>query len=400
MDLTLFGNESPGRLVAISGDDERGSWTHQAFVPDPLPVESPVLMGQTYRVVADARAALAALDSTAQQLPEPTLFRQPALRREAQSTSALEGTYAPLARVLEADEETPDNLDMREILNYVRMAEHGFGWVADGRPLNASVVLDLQRILMEGLPLAPSSGRVRDVQVVIGLREGVGRSQPAVQGARFVPSPPGAQLEADLRAAVDWIATDHSRHIDPVVAAAMAHYQFEALHPFRDGNGRIGRYLIVLHLLHQGVISEPTLTVSPWFEARRSEYYDRLLAVSTVGDWDGFVGFFATGLQAAAELTRRQMLALSRVREELRSVVRASRLRADTAVALIDVAVARPTFTVRQAHEALGVSYPRANTVVGQLMELGVLNVVDPDAYKRRFFAPRVLDVLLAGDEP
>lgn len=394
----MFGNESPGQLVAINGGDERGSWAHHAFVPNPLARTSPALSGQTYRAVADARATLAALDSTARQLPEPTLFRQPALRQEAQSTSALEGTYAPLARVLEADEESPDNLDMREILNYVRMAEHGFGWVGDGRPINASLVLDLQGILMQGMPLESSSGRVRDVQVVIGQREGADPSAPAVEGARFVPSPPGGQLEADLRAVVDWIGDDHSSEIDPVVAAAMAHYQFETLHPFRDGNGRIGRHLIVLHLVHQQVLSEPTLTVSPWFESRRTTYYDRLLAVSAQGDWDGFVSFFATGLRVAAELTRRQMLALSQVRDQLRATVRASRLRADTAVALIDVAVARPTFTVRQAHESLGVSYPRANALVGQLMELGVLDVVDADAYKRRFFAPAILDVLLAGE--
>jgi Fic family protein len=394
----MFGNASPGRLVAITGGDERGSWVHQAFVPDPLPSNSPSLAGRTYRVVADARAALAALDSTARQLPEPTLFRHPALRREAQSTSALEGTYAPLARVLEADEDSPDSQDLREILNYVRMAEHGFAWVGEGRPLNSSLVLDLQRILMVGMPLAPSSGRVREVQVVIGQRPGADPLAPAVEGARFVPSPPGGQLEADLRAAVEWMSADHSGEIDPVVAAAMAHYQFETLHPFRDGNGRIGRYLIVLQLLHQGVLSEPTLTVSPWFEARRNAYYDRLLAVSTDGDWDGFVEFFATALHSAAELTRRQMLALSQVREDLRTMVRASKLRASTAVALIDVAVARPTFTVRQAHEALAVSYHRANALVGQLMQIGVLRVVDPDAYKRRFYAPAVLDVLLAGE--
>lgn len=394
----MFGNESPGQLVAISGGNERGSWTHQAFVPNSLPDISPALSGQTYRAVANARAALAALDSTARHLPDPTLFRQPALRREAQSTSALEGTYAPLARVLEADEESPDTLDMREILNYVRMAEHGFGWVAEGRPFNASLVLDLQAILMQGMPLQSSSGRVRDVQVVIGQRLGAAPSAPAVAGARFVPSPPGAQLETDLRAAIDWIGADHSEEIDPVVAAAMAHYQFETLHPFRDGNGRIGRYLIVLQLLHQQVLSEPTLTVSPWFEARRTAYYDRLLGVSTHGDWDGYISFFATGLHAAAELTRRQMLALSQARDDLRAIVRASKLRADTAVSLIDVAVAKPTFTVRQAHEALGVSYPRANALVSQLMELGVLDVVNPDAYKRRFYAPAVLDVILASD--
>lgn len=367
-------------------------------MPDPLPGTSPELSGSTYRAVADARAALAALDSTARQLPDPTLFRQPALRREAQSTSALEGTYAPLAAVLRADEDSPESIDLREILNYVRMAEYGFGCVADGRPLSVSLLGALQGILMEGMPLESSSGRIRETQVVIGRREGYDPSGTAIQAARFIPTPPGSQLEAGIRDLGDWMGRDHGSEIDPVVAAAMAHYQFETLHPFRDGNGRLGRFLIVAHLTIQEVLAEPTLTVSPWFEARRTEYYDRLLAVSTHGDWDGFVKFFATGLADAAQLTQRQMLALRDVQEGLRERVRQSKLRAGTAMALADLSVAHPSFTVRQAAEALNVSYPRANELVSQLMEIGVLNVLDPEAYKRRFFSPAVIDVLVGGE--
>lgn len=385
--------------MPISGGDAgSGDWSHYAFVPESLPTTSPALSGAAYRAVADARAALAALDSTAMLLPDPTLFRQPALRREAQSTSALEGTYAPLAAVLQADEDSPRSPELLEILNYVRMAEHGFAWLQDGRPLSVSVLLELHRLLMDGTPLGSTSGRVRDLQVVIGQRADADPLLPTVHGARFVPSPPGAQLEADLRDLMDWMGLDHGAEIDPVVAAAMAHYQFETLHPFQDGNGRIGRYLVVAHLLQLGLLSEPTLTVSPWFEARRAAYYDRLLGVSSAGDWDNFVRFFAHGLSAAAQLTRSQMLALSHVQGELRAAVRESPLRAEKAVALMDLAVARPTFTVRQAQSALNLSYGRANALVGQLVDLGLLAVLDPQAYKRRFFAPAVIAVLTRGE--
>lgn len=394
----MFGKSSLGRLVSIKGSDpRRGDWEHRAFVPHPLPSDSPELSGRTYRAVAEARASLAALDSTARQLPDPTLFRQPALRREAQSTSALEGTYAPLAVVLEADEFNPGSLDLTEILNYVRMAEHGFAWVGDGRPLSLAFLTDLQGILMDGTPLEDSSGRLREMQVVIGVRDDITVTTPSVHTARFVPPPPGPELEAGLRSLAEWMTASHDE-IDPVVAAAMAHYQFETLHPFRDGNGRVGRFLVVLQLLTHHVLTEPTLTVSPWFEARRTAYYDRLLAVSAQGDWDRFVAFFATGLAAAADLTRRQMLALRAVQETLRETVRQSKLRAETAVALVDLAVARPSFTVGQVQQALDVSYPRANQLVSQLMEIGVLQVVDATAYKRRFFAPAVIDVLLSDE--
>ncbi len=394
----MFGKGSPGSLVPIAGTDPvQGAWTHRAFVPDPLGTEMPRLEAVTYLAVANARAALAALDSTARQLPNPTLLRLPTLRREAQSTSALEGTYAPLSDVLTADEDAPATAELIEVLNYVRMATVGFEAIAAGRSLSVPLLGDLQGILMRGTPLHSVSGHVRDGQVVIGRREGAGVLEFPVRSARFVPAPAGVALETGVRDLVDWIRADHSGQIDPVVAAAMSHYQFETLHPFRDGNGRLGRYLVVLHLQLCGILSEPTLTVSPWFEARRATYYDRLLEVSTEGKWDAFVRFFAEGLRAAADQTRRQMIALVGVQAELKERVRASALRADSAHALVDFAVANPSFTVRKVESALNLSYGRANSLVAQLVDLDVLRPLDPDAYKRRFFAPRVLSVLTEG---
>jgi Fic family protein len=166
MDLAMFRNDAPGQLVAISGNDPAlGPWKHRAFVPSPLGPDMPALSPATYLRVADARAALAALDSTARQLPNPTLLRSPTLRTEAQSTSALEGTYAPLAQVLTADEDEPGSPDMREILNYLRMANHGFAWVHEGRPITTALLCDLNALLMTGMPLASVSGRLRDQQV-------------------------------------------------------------------------------------------------------------------------------------------------------------------------------------------------------------------------------------------
>jgi Fic family protein len=394
----MFVNEHAGSLVDIAGvDPVAGEWRHKAFVPAPLKDEMPQLSTPTFLAVSAARAALAALDSTAGQLPDPTLLRLPMLRREAQSTSALEGTYAPLAQVMTADEEDPTSVELAEIFNYVRMANHAFHWIAEGRPISTTLLEDLQDLLMRGTPLAAESGHLRDTQVVIGRR---GDAQPdmlAVHAARFIPPPPGDKLTTGLQDLVDWMRRDHTTTIDPVVAAAMSHYQLETLHPFADGNGRLGRLLIILHLHAAGVLTEPTLTVSPWFEARRSEYYDRLLAVSTHGAWDEFMRFFSIGLHESANATRRQMLELVSVQSQLKAIVRASTLRADSAHALVDVAVANPAFTVRNVEAMLGVSYGRANKLVSQLMDLGVLDVVDANAYKRRFFAPRVMAVITGG---
>lgn len=397
----MFENDIPGSLVPIHGTDPQlGEWTHSAFLPNPLSEDMPDLSAETYLVVLNARAALAALDATARQLPNPTLFRTPALRREAQSTSALEGTYAPLAEVLTADEDAPSTPELVEVLNYVSMANLGFARVAVGQPISVALLGELHETLMRGTPQQRDSGRVRDRQVVIGRRAGADPFGFPVHAARFVPAPPSPELEIRVRDLTDWMRRDHTERIDPVVAAAMAHYQFETLHPFNDGNGRIGRYLVVLHLQAQGILGEPTLTVSPWFEARRPDYYDRLLAVSTRGDWDSFVRFFAQGIRVAADTTRRQMLDLVHVQQRLGEQLRQSSLRARSAHALVDFAVANPSFTVRRAAAGIGLSYGRANALISQLVELGILRRLgEESAYQRRFYAPSVLNVLTGMED-
>ena len=351
----MFVNNTSGSLVDVTAPD--GS-PGKAFVPAPLPDDMPALSASTILAVAEARAALAALDTTSAQLPDPTLLRAPTLRREAQATSE------------------PATLDLVEILNYERMANYGFGWVGDGRPITTAFLEDLHGILMRGTPLAGGSGRLRDTQVVIGKRAGGAAHSNPLAAARFVPSPPGDHLKDGLDGLVGWMRQDHRARVDPVVATAMSHYQLETLHPAI------------------GVLTEPTLTVSSWFEARRTDYYDHLLAVSTRGDWDPFIGFFAAGLRASAESTRTQMRALVRVQAELADVVGGSNLRSANARALDDLAIANPSLTVRQVEARLGISYGRANALISQLMELGILDVVDEKAYKRIFFASRVIDVL------
>lgn len=390
----MFVNDTSGSLVDVTAPD--GS-LGKAFVPAPLSGEMPALSASTILAVAEARAALAALDSTTAQLPDPTLLRTPTLRREAQATSALEGTYAPLKQVLTADADEPATPDLVEILNYERMANYGFEWIGDGRPITTAFLQDLHGILMRDTPLADRSGRLRDTQAVIGNRADATTYSNPLSAARFVPPPPGDHLRTGVADLVGWMRQNHHGRVDPVVAAAMSHYQLETLHPFVDGNGRLGRLLIVLHLQAVGVLTEPTLTVSPWFEARRTDYYDHLLAVSTRGAWDPFIGFFAAGLRASAESTRSQMRALVRVQAELIDIVGGSSLRSANARALVDMAVANPAFTVRHVEKGLGISYGRANALIGQLMNLGILDVVDERAYKRIFFTPRVIDAL-TGD--
>lgn len=172
MDVELFRNSPSGELVRISGTSASGPWTHHAFLPHPLTEVGPTLTSAAYRSVADARAALAALDATAARLPNPRLFRHSSLRLEAQSTAALEGTYEPLARVLTEDPGDGHDPSMREVLNYLTVAETAFEWAAQGRAWSLSTIGELHRMLIKGTAGERDYSGVRPIQVVVGRRGG------------------------------------------------------------------------------------------------------------------------------------------------------------------------------------------------------------------------------------
>lgn len=401
VDVKLFQSGSAGDLIPITGSTPSGTaWEHVAFVPRPLEQQSPALSDRAYRSVAEARAALGALDSTAQRMPNPRLFRGSTLRFEAQSTAALEGTYEPLARVLAADADELSDPSLREVINYVEVAEQAFAWVEEGRPWSVPLLANLHHVLLSGTSSERDhSGQVRPIQVVVGRRDRVSAREIPIKAARYVPPPPGPDLESRFRDLLTWMQSDTRSEIDPVVAAAMGHYEFEALHPFHDGNGRLGRLLIVLQLYGAGVLTEPTISVSPWFEARRSQYYDALMGVSTQGDWSTWVEFFALGLAESAAATQRRMVVLADIQAELTEKLASSRIRTAKALVLVDLAVARPTFTIVEAAEALDVKYPWAKKLIDSLIGLDILAPYGDRTYNRRFHAPAVMAALLAGHE-
>jgi cell filamentation protein, protein adenylyltransferase len=320
MDHDALAASPLGTVVPITGTDALTGreFEHFAYVPNPLPAEVE-LRSATWKQVAAAEAALGRLDQASQQFPEPALLRRPALRREAQSTSALEGTYAPFETVLASETEERRGLpvELREVLNYVVAAEEGFSWVQD-RPINVGLVEHLQSVLVADTPgERHDPGRIRERQVFIGSR-----GLP-IEDSRFVPPPPGASLRAAVSDWIDWL-NQPPADLPPVVRAAMAHYQFEALHPFFDGNGRIGRLLIAMSFVRERVLREPILVVSPWFEARRNAYQDGLLNLSVTGQWDDWIGFFATGVGEAADTTRLRVERLMAWREQALERVRAA----------------------------------------------------------------------------
>ena len=388
MDIELVRGSPIGTVVPISGFDQRtgDEYTHWAYVPDPLPATLD-LTAATWTTVARAEAALARLDEAARQLPEPSLLRRPSLRREAQSTSALEGTFAPLEDVLvpEVDERETLPAEVRENLNYVVAAEEGFRWVAD-RPLTRGLLGNLQRLLVHGTAGEHSdAGGLRDRQVVIGA------PGSRVVDARFVPPPPGDQLDAGVDQWLAWVGTP-PEDLSPVVRAALAHYQFETLHPFSDGNGRIGRLLIVLQLMRDSVLQEPILVVSPWFEARRAAYQDGLLALTVSGEWDAWVSFFASGVAAGAESTRQSIEDLLAWRDEAIATVRRARS-SGVPERLAGELIGAPVLMAGQVAARHGITHQGAMNALRRLSFLGLLEETERRG-RRVFVATAVIRIL------
>lgn len=385
--------QSPiGRLVPINGIDPwRGEhYEHQAFVPDPLPesVDELALSAETWSAVVRAAASLAKLDQAGRQVPNPDLLRRPTLRREAQSTSALEGTYAAFTDLLEADLDegrAARSAEVREVLNYVQAAERAFEWIEE-RPLTLGVLGELQRILVRDTPGELSdAGGIRDRQVVVGAQR-----RPITE-SRYVPPPPGDLLKSGMDSWLHWLNT--SSDIPGVVRAALAHYQFESLHPFSDGNGRLGRLIVVLQLMQYEVLHYSLLIVSPWFEARRRDYQDELLRVSQTGNFDPWVRFFADGLQAQADETLRRIEALLNYQDELRTLVHDQQIRGVRAQ-IMEAIVGQPIIAVPWAAERYGVSYQAANEAVARLVKDDILHETTGRNYDRLFASVRVLRIV------
>ncbi|UGT59437.1 Fic family protein [Nocardia asteroides] len=391
MDLDAMRGSPIGQLVPTSGFDRRFAerFTCSAYLPDPLP-RSLQLSTQTWSLVVDATAAMARADEAAAKLPNPSLLVRPTTRREAVSTSAIEGTYAALTDVLEADFLELNQLSesVGEVQNYVRAAELAYQWVADGRPITVRLLEDLQAVLVRGTHSdGRDAGSVRTTQVFIG----VGRGR--VENARFVPPPPGDLLRDGLAAWERWVR--EPSELPAIVRIALAHYQFEALHPFTDGNGRLGRLVALLQLVVSGELRSPVLNLSAWLETNRAEYQNGLLDVSLTGRWDPWVAFLSAAIHAEALETSARAERLSRLREQFQDRVRHLR-RGSAAVAIAQDLIGYPMLTARLAAELHGVSYQTANEGIKKLVELGVLRQRAEGRYDRIFVCDPVLRALEA----
>jgi len=382
MDPESFRLSPAGRLVRSPS----GYW---AFVPNPLPPEIPWTV-ELIALLSEADRELGELAGLGRLLPNPHLLIRPFVRREAVLSSRIEGTQASLSDLyayeagqLALFEATSD---VREVYNYVRALEYGLERLQD-LPLSLRLIREMHALLLEGVRgehLTP--GEFRRSQ------NWIGPAGCTLEEAPFVP-PPVAEMQEALDAFEKFLHQPLS--LPPLVRLGLIHYQFEAIHPFLDGNGRIGRLLITLLLCAWGLLPQPLLYLSAYFEAHRQAYYDLLLAVSQKGAWKEWLTFFLRGVKEqardAVSRARRLQILREKYRERLQTARAAARL-----LQVVDFLFAQPVFTVKRVGDTLGVDFSAAQRYVSHLEEEGLVEEITGQARNRIYRASELLKAIEA----
>lgn len=365
----------------------------KAFIPLPLPPDPPLdLGGDRQRSLERALVALGRLDSISTILPDPLLFLYTYVRREAVLSAQIEGTQSSLSDLLLFElAETPGVPvdDVVEVSNYVAALEHGMTRLREGFPLSNRLAREMHALLLRkgrGSEKAPGEFR-RSQNWIGGTRPG---------NAHFVP-PPATSVEECMAA---WERFLHDGTQPALTKAALAHVQFETIHPFLDGNGRLGRLFIALILHHERLLAQPLLYLSLYFKRQRAEYYRLLDVVRQEGDWEAWIDFFLEGVeQTAGEAvsTAQRLLALFRENtERLQGTGRSS----GTVLRVHASMCKRPILTLSEAGRLSGLSFPAVAKGMNALVQEGIVREMTGRKRNRAFVYERYLSILSEGTEP
>jgi Fic family protein len=375
-----------GRYLKIATAGE----SFKAFVPAPLPPRPAIEWSPALRSRFDAALlALGRLDAVTDLLPNAALLLYSFVRKEAVLSSMIEGTQSSLADLMlfELDEQPGVPLDdAREVSRYVAALEHGLERVRGGFPLSLRLIRDVHERLMQGV----RGGAARPGEFR-GVQNWIGRYGTTLRDADYVPPPPPEMLQA-LDALEGYLQSFTDEH-PPLVRLAFIHYQFEAIHPFLDGNGRMGRLLIGLLLRSWELLPLPLLYLSAYFERHRSTYYDLLLAVSQRAAWREWVLFFLNGVLEQARDASDRARRLNDLRAAWHD--RLTDLRAAAhALKLADSLFVSPLLNIPQAQKLLDASYPTAQRSIEKLVEAGILQQAGEQNYGKTYAARDILAVV------
>ncbi|UCH49017.1 MAG: Fic family protein [Betaproteobacteria bacterium] len=379
--------------MSRSGSFRQTLQGYTAFFPADLPPVPPVKMeGELRLLLSRADQALGAINTIASVLPSPELFVAMFIQKEALLSSQIEGTQSSLVDVLGVDADQEPVADVGEVVNYIKAMRHGlYRLLKEDFPMSLRLIREIHGVLMQqvrGGKLALAPGEFRDSQNWIGGTN--------LANARFVPPPPHEMLSA-LDNLEKYL---HIEDDEPVlVRCALIHYQFETIHPFNDGNGRLGRLLVTFYLVWRGVLSEPMLYLSAYLKAHQQEYYDRLQQVRTSGNYEAWVTFFLEGIVTVSAQVVETTKAIQQLeRRDIDRVLESSAGHAG--VLLLRQLMRQPVVRVQDIERALKISYSKANNLAADMERLGILKQITQGRRNRKFKYDEYVQILSEGTEP
>ncbi|MFZ5555265.1 MAG: Fic family protein [Pseudomonadota bacterium] len=381
-----------GEYVVVS---TAGGETVRAFVPAPLPPGPPLSIDGGLRArLDDALLALGRLDSVSTLLPDTQLFLYAYVRKEAVLSSQIEGMQSSLSDLLLFELEEAPRVpidDVMEVSNYVAALEHGLARVQGGFPLSNRLFCEMHGILL-------SRGRGADKQPGEFRRSQnwIGGTRPG--NAQFVPPPPDRVPEC--MASLERFVNDEPRTAERLVKAAMAHVQFETIHPFLDGNGRVGRLLVTLLLCVDGMLREPLLYLSLFLKEHRQDYYALLDRVRTQGEWEAWIEFFAEGVRATADEAVDNAKTLARIFRDDRAAIQSLGRSAGSALRVHEVLRKRPLGSIASLARQAGLSVPTTTSALRGLEKLGIVREITGRARSRLYSYHAYLTRLSEGTTP
>ncbi|MFZ4599965.1 MAG: Fic family protein [Terrimicrobiaceae bacterium] len=379
-----------GQYLTISTVGERAS----AFVPKPLPPAPPVEWStELYSQFAAAHAAMGRLDGISSILPETSVFLYSYVRKEAVLSSQIEGTQSSLSDLLLFENEQVPGVpldDVQEVSNYVSALEHGLRRLREGFPISLRLICELHEILLsKGRGSRKNPGDFRSSQ------NWIGGTRPG--NARFVPPPPQEVMPCLDR--LEKFLHDEPEKTPPLLKAALAHVQFETIHPFLDGNGRVGRLLITLLLCAEGTLRQPLLYLSLYFKTHRNLYYDLLNQIREDGDWEAWLLFFFEGVAVTGEQAFQTASRLTDLFKADRDRIAGLGRAAHSALELHRHFQAHPVGSVREAKTSLNLSIPTLHSAAKHLVRLGILRELPTKGMKHLYAYGAYLDTLNADSE-